>query len=330
MAANLDNTDDQVSFVSAREDAWHRLGTVVPANFTAREAMALAHLADWNVRKQDMFTVDAAGSRINVPDLMAMVRDNPIRQGQIDVLGTVGRNYVPIQNEDHAEFLDTLVDEAGAHYETAGAIDGGRKVFLTMKLPQHLSVGKADEHELYLAALNSHDGTKAFTVIITPIRIVCQNTFNLALGMTSNSFRVRHTKNAHKGMVQRAREALDFTFNYVNSFEMEAERLLNQTVTDMQFEEIIRGEFIPVEADATKHAVTRGTNKVDTLMNLFAHANTHEGIRNTAWAAVNAVVEYEDHFRGVRGWEDASEGRAFRSVMDSTSKVDALRMFATV
>src|SRR4029079_7949001 len=93
------------SFVSAGQHAWHRLGTVLPAEFDAAQAMQHAKLGDWRVRK-DPLTANVLSSdgvsSLPVPDHFASVRTNPVT-GQPDVLGVVGRGYTPIQNEDHAD-----------------------------------------------------------------------------------------------------------------------------------------------------------------------------------------------------------------------------------
>ena len=99
---------------------------------------------------------------IPVPDMFATVRDNPIVTGQIDYLGVVGTKYEPVQNESSCAVLDAITDESGAHFETAGALRGGRETFVTMKLPKTMTFqgrdGSEDTTEWYLAALNSHDG----------------------------------------------------------------------------------------------------------------------------------------------------------------------------
>ena len=186
MAHNLDTTNGQTAFVSARKDAWHHLGVTLPDAFTAEDAMEHGLLGGWNVRTQPLFahvksedeTDDSPASQIEIPNRYAVVRNNPVIVGHarvltsFDPLGVVGSAYHPIQNEAHAEFLNTLVDESGAHFETAGAIDGGRKVFITMKMPGHMKVGGVDQVDMYLAALNSHDGSLPFTIMVTPVRVV--------------------------------------------------------------------------------------------------------------------------------------------------------------
>ena len=313
-------TEGQTSFVSARQDAWHRLGTVLPETFSAEDAMEKGLLGGWNVRKAPLTaTVPVYGdvdpdaiadaevlgleppeapvvSEIEVPieNRFAVVRNNPVIPGQIDPLGVVGGQYSIIQNEAHAEFLNTLVDESGAHFETAGAIAGGRKVFLTMKLPEHISVGGVDRVDTYLAAVNSHDGSLPFTVMVTPIRIVCQNTLNLAWQNAASAIKIRHTKASGASIVSKARETLDLSFRYLGAFEEEAERLINTELTTSRFEEIIWEAFGPTE-ESHPSAATRREGQVDEFLRLFAESYTHEGVRETAWAGLNTLTEWFDH-----------------------------------
>jgi phage/plasmid-like protein (TIGR03299 family) len=201
------------SFVSARRHAWHRLGTVLPAEFTAADAMRHAKLGGWNVRTQALQTTPMLSSdgvdTLDVPEHFATVRTNPVT-GRPDVLGVVGRGYTPIQNEEHADLLDALVDESGAHFETAGSLKGGRQVFLTMKLPDTMLIGGIDPVDLYIVACNSHDGTSAFRQGL-PVRVVCTNTQAVKIRRAQSSFLIRHTSGA-RGYIGHARDALGLTF----------------------------------------------------------------------------------------------------------------------
>ena len=329
MAHNLDINAGQASFVSAREDAWHRLGTVLPDSFTAEQAMEHGLLGGWNVRKVPLYadpsvTIEGttevapaapfddeddmlaeqgpeqpAAARLLVPNHYAVVRDNPVTKGQVDTLGVVGGRYHPIQNEAHAEFLNTLVDESGAHFDTAGALDGGRKVFITMQLPGHIKVGGVDQVDMYLAAVNSHDGSLPFTIMVTPVRIVCQNTLNLAWQGASSAVKLRHTRRAGESIVARARETLDLSFAYLDNFQTEAEQLINTTMTQLQFEEIIQEAF-GADEDASAGVITRKDKVLDEMAELFADAYTQDGIRDTAWAGLNTLTEWADHYAPVQ------------------------------
>lgn len=329
MAHNLDITEGRASYVGAREDAWHALGTTLDHSFTAEEAMKEGLLGGWNVRKQTLAAVDEeTGLVIPVEGKSAIIRTNPVNGGT-DVLGVTGSNYHIIQNEEHADFLNALVDESGAHFETAGALDGGKRVFLTMKLPDHMLVGGVDKVDTYIAAVNAHDSSAAFTLMVTPVRIVCQNTLNIALGQAKNTFKIRHTRGAEKLIRSQAREALDLTFSYNDEFQKQAEQLINTTMTQSQFDEMIEREW-GVPDDAAKATVTRITGKLDKMSELFADAQTQDGIRGTAWAGFNALTEWYDHFSETRG-EHRDRSRAVKAIMAPEFKTRALDLtLATV
>lgn len=325
MAHELDITDGTASFVSANTAAWHQLGTVLPETFTAEEAMRVGKLGGWNVRKSPVETT-VNGKKLLVPGMNLMVRDNPVRKGQVDVLGKypVSDAYQEVQNEEHADFLNALVDESGAHFETAGALHGGAQVFLTMRLPGHILVGGVDKVDNYLAAFNSHDGSMAFTLMVTPVRVVCANTLNLAFQDHSNVFRVKHTTHVQKNIQAKAREAMAFSFKYLEGFQDEANKLIEASMTQAQFEAIVAAEF-GASADAGKAAQTKAENRLNEMFELFTDAQTQEGIRGTAWAGLNALTEWADHHSGVRGG-DHDHSRAVKAIMDPSFKNKALRL----
>lgn len=325
MAHNLDITNGVASFVSAREDAWHKLGQVLPDTFTASAALEHGMLAEWNLRKQPLLAQLEDGSTIPVADRFAVVRDNPVT-GLGESLGVVGSAYKIVQNEQLTGVLDTLVDESGAHFETAGAIDGGRKVFVTMKLPGHIKVGGVDPVESYLAAMTSHDGTTSTVLMVTPVRIVCQNTLNMAYKESSHQFRVRHTSGADSALIQQAREALDFSFDYLEGFQEEANQLINTELTQSRFRELIEKEF-GAPRDAHKVTVSRTENKLDQMEYLFTDSDTHEGMRNTAWAGMNALTEWYDHYSPVRAnGGDEAAARSRKALLEPEFKEKARRI----
>ena len=313
------------NFVSSNHlSAIERLGERVEGTFTAEDAITKANLGGWNVRKEIMYL---EGGR-EVPNQRAIVRDNPAT-GNISILGTVGANYRPIQNEQHVEFLNVLVDESGANFELAGAIDGGRRVFVSMKLPGHINVGGVDPTENSILAINDHVGGMAFTLMVTPIRYACKNVLNLPFAGMTNAFKIRHTSGAEKALRQQARAALDLTFDYLeDGFTVEAEDLINRTLTQARFEEIITKEFSAPE-DAAAAAITRAENKIDKMVELFAEAQTQDGIRDTAWAGLNAMTEWADHFSPTRG-DDRDNTRAAKALLSPGFKVRALELMKAV
>lgn len=294
-------SDGTAAFVSARESAWHKLGTVTADAMTAEDAMRLAALDNWNVRliglQATELTADGA-TLLDVPNHRASVRTHP-KTGRSETLGVVGPDYTPVQNEEHAEFLNYLVDESGAHFETAGSLRQGRQVFLTMKLPRTLTIGRDDAVDLYIAAFNSHDGSSAFRIVVTPVRVVCANTLRAALRDAKSSYTVRHTSGA-RGRIAQARQALGLTFKYAEEFEKAAQRMVEAEMSTPALRAVV-DQLWPVAPGDSPRKKTNQDIRWGTIRRLFEEGDTQAGIRGSHWAGLNAVTEYVNHVAPARG-----------------------------
>lgn len=298
-------SDGTGSFFSARQDPWHRLGIVTASALTAEDAMTTARL-DWKVDKVPVYAgitipeiitddgVTAATiQQIPVPGKWATVRLHP-ETGLPDPLGVVGDSYTVVQNIENAEFLNALVGEAGAHFETAGSLNGGRRTFISMKVPGDVKVGGHDAVDQYLVATNSHDGSSAFQVLITPVRVVCANTLSWALKQTTNTIKIRHTSGATNA-VRQARDVMGITNSFMAEFEAMANGLIAQKFSKREFGQLVDKIWVPtLEKTKTGEKETKGTlDRREALYGLWV-SETQKDIRNTRWAALNAVVEYAD------------------------------------
>lgn len=283
----------QFSPTSARMDAWNELGSPVPGSADAREAMRVGLLLGWNVRKTPMLAEVAPGQHIPLPGRYAVVRDSPAVPGQVDHLGEAGPSYAVLQNEDLCGLLDAVAEESGASFDTAGALDGGRRMFVTLKLPGASRIGGGlVEH--YLAAVTGHDSKTAAAFMVTPVRVDSRATLNVAFGGASNAHRIRHTVNAASSLPGQAREALSFAFDYLDNFQKDAQRLAGAALTQNRFDEIIsRAYGVPTSSPA--RTVTRTLNKLDQMAELFADL---EGA--SAWDGLAALTEWADFHSPVR------------------------------
>ncbi|MFH0246187.1 DUF932 domain-containing protein [Streptomyces sp. HK10] len=308
------HADGSASFVSARLDAWHRLGTVTTGALTAEEALEKAFLSNWNVRKVGgvhAYEITEHGVTKIESDDYFTVRTNP-KTGMTERLGTVKEKYRPVQNEEHCELLNLLVDESGAHFETAGSLRGGRSVFVTMKLPKAISIAGADDIDLYLAGLNSHDGSSAFRFNVSPTRIVCANTQHMAISNAVSHYPVRHTAGA-KAKIAEARKALGMVWEYAVAFEREAEKMINETLSLGAFERVCEEVWGPLEPNPSVRTRNNHTRRMNTLRHLFENADTQANIRGTRWAGFQAIGEYLDHYAPAKD----AEVRAHRVLTSS-------------
>ncbi len=303
MAHELETVNGQTAFASLREPAWHSLGTVFENEVTTKEMLDLAHLSNWDVRLEDVaipagFESDKSYSFVT--------RTNPFDRTKNDVLGVVGERYVPLQNEDLFDFGDLMLD-GGGRWETAGSIKGGRQVFGSLALERETILdpnGVSDKVNTYLLINTSHDGSVAIQASITPVRVVCANTLNLALkGKAKQSFKIRHTATA-SGKVQQAREALGLANKYMDEFDKLAQQMIEKEITKAKFDELIELAYPKPEKDA-KGSMKKWETKIDLLQSIYV-GEYNNTISGTAWGAFNAMTERLDWYRSGRGGDNES------------------------
>ena len=215
MAANVE------SMFYTRTKPWHGLGVQVQEAPESKDALRLAGL-DWKVYQREVYT----DSGIRIDGYRANVRNTDNR-----VLGVVTERYKIVQNEEAFAFTDALLGK-GVRYETAGSLQDGRKVWLLARLPKEYIIS-GEQISPYLVFSNSHDGSAAVRVALTPIRVVCNNTLNLALSTAKRSWAMVHTGNI-KGKIHEAQETLLMAETYMNKLGKEFETLKGQKLSERQ------------------------------------------------------------------------------------------------
>jgi phage/plasmid-like protein (TIGR03299 family) len=303
MAHLLESVNGETAFASFREPAWHGLGEVFTEEVSTAEMLKKAKLNNWDVRLEDVEIPNQFSSDKNYS---FVVRDNPFILGNKDVLGVVGERYVPLQNEDLFDFADNLLDNGG-RWETAGSIKGGRVVFGALALERETVLDKdgvADKINTYLLVNTSHDGSIAIQASITPVRVVCANTLNLALGnrgrggSVKQSFKIRHTQTA-QGKVAVAREALGLANAYMDEFDKMASAMIEKEITKAQFDKIVNLAYPMPNDEAKKVSLTKHANKIALINDIYV-GDFNNTISGTAWGALNALTERLDWHRAGR------------------------------
>jgi phage/plasmid-like protein (TIGR03299 family) len=320
MASNIEQfADGSSAFFSAREVAWHKLGTVTEGALNAEDALKTAQLDSVvKVSEEPIFTkVD--GQEIQLDKKFLTYRNHP-KKG-LTALGVVGTRYTPIQNLEAFEFLNHIADETGAVFETAGSLGNGERVFMTMKFPESMALASGqDVIDNYIMAVNSHDGSSAFIVAVTPIRAVCTNTVRLALAQAKSKISLKHTAGA-TAKVQQARETLGVVFKYQEAFEAEVEAMLSIKVSDAQYKKFVEAVIPePKKKEATERQLNSIEKKRGELMALW-NAPTQQNVAGTAWAAYNAVAEWADWVKPIRGGDDKDDLRSERMLFGGAEKL---------
>ena len=294
MAANVE------SMFYTREKPWHGLGVQVQEAPTSEKALWLAGL-DWKVLQKDIYTE----GRIKVTGYKANVRDS---DGQ--VLGVVTDRYKVIQNEEAFAFTDALLGK-GVRYETAGSLQKGKKVWMLARLPKEYIIS-GERISPYLVFSNTHDGSGAVRVAVTPIRVVCNNTLNLALDTARRSWSMIHTGNI-SGKIQEAADTLFRAEEYMDKLGKEIEDLRGVEITDQQVKEYIE-ILLPMEKEPTP-AQARNMIRLRTDMKQrYYDAPDLQKVGNNAYRFINAVSDFATHSSPLRRTANYNENLFSRTV----------------
>ena len=291
---------DVETMFSTREKPWHGLGTIVANAPASTEALRLAGL-DWQVYQQPIFT--------NFGECISGYRAN-VRSTDNRVLGVVSDRYKVVQNVEAFEFADELLGE-GVRYETAGSLQGGRKIWLLARLPKTY-VMAGDRISSFLVFSNSHDGSGAVRVAITPVRVVCNNTLNLALATAKRSFSMIHVGDI-KGKVKMARETLFMADEYMGKLGHELAWLNEKKINYEQVEDYIN-ELLPLAKDATEITQKNVKKQRSDMARRYYEAPDLKPLDHTAYRFINAVSDFATHAAPLRRTADYQENLFSRTI----------------
>jgi phage/plasmid-like protein (TIGR03299 family) len=310
----------------ARIPAWRSVGSWVQtpehAGLRASQILSEAGL-DWTVEKTELSTVVPTPSGVTTiafDDKVAVSRFGTDGL-PVDVLGVVGKDYVPVQNYEMTDLLDGLVDGAGASFEAAGSYRRNRSVFVSMRLPEGFRVGD-DESDVFLFLENSHDGGGALHLSVTGLRLFCTNQIKSIRNGREYGISFRHTKHLDVTS-QRVREAINLTVEATEQLSADAARLLDTPMTTRDFVAFTETLVPTKESDSDRVLAARLATR-EALLDVFL-SPTNANIAQTRWAAWNAVSEYDQWVRPVRGADRSLRQMENRTRGDSlTGKAGAL------
>lgn len=285
----LDTTTGKVALYTAAP-AWHEVGTVIDGGTSDIDVV-----------------LDAGGIGFTVvlrPVRYQSVPDGPfealadkfvtVREDTGAGLGVVGADYTVLQNRQTCEFLQDLVARYDVVWDSAGALREGRKVFVSMRLPDTVVIDAAginDPIVPFIAFINSHDGSCKAHVVVSPWRIRCGNTERFAVRDAVARWGVRHTRNAPDRIAE-ARRTLGLSVKYFDNWAAEEEALAQTELAIDEFRKVVDDLWPAPEDGASKRTVTNHTRRLDTLTQLYDSNSAQLG--RTAYAGERAITEYTD------------------------------------
>ena len=301
MAANVE------SMFYTREKPWHGLGTKVEESPCSEEALITAGL-DWDVVQEPIYTENE--------ELINGYKAN-IRDTDRKVLGVVTNRYKVVQNRDAFSFTDRLLGE-GVRYETAGSLQGGRRVWLLAHMPRNYIIS-GEKFRPYLLFSNTHDGSGAVKVALTPIRVVCQNTLNLALDTARRSWSMMHTGNI-KGKIREAEQTLLMAEAYMDNLGQEFETLRKIKLTDKAVRDYIE-ILLPLEDGSTPQQTRNIKRLQEDMKRRYFDAPDLQDVGKNAYRFMNAVSDFSTHSTPLRKTANYKEN-LFSKTVDGNPLID--------
>jgi len=325
----------------AVQPAWHGLGAVLPGAMTSEEALQAAQL-NWEVVQKplgyytdhEIETPEGKVTRQEFHDLPGQFAN--VRSDNNFFLGTVSDQYTVVQNFEAFDFMDALVDDGIMQYESAFSIRGGKKVIITARMPEVDTIAHGDEQHRFILMSLSHDGCGAIKFGPTSVRVVCANTYKLALsrdGAAIDELSISHVGSLNDRL-NKAREILHLATDEFETYSDTARQLAEAKLTRDQWEAYL-DVMCPVPNRLDPDWTARRESNIQATRDSIAanfrnERNSFGDIVDTAWAAFNAVTEHVDHLprRGattrsksearfndsVRCWPRPKKPRVSRSV----------------
>ena len=296
--AYYSGADINNGIVMERMVPWHGIGTAVPHAMTSKEAMEAAGL-NWTVEGRPIFT----DSGIQIPGYV----DNT-RSSDNSVLGVGSEKYQIVQNADAFAFTDNLIGE-NCRYETAGSLKNGKSVWMLAKLPRTSVLG--DDVDQYLCFNNTHDGTGAVKVFMTPIRVVCNNTLNLALNRASRFWSCKHMGKMEDKLAE-ATQTLQLANKYMDELKLKADHYAITSITMDRVKQVV-AELFPInddDSDRHKATMTKARNEFMTCYFMPDIAK----FMNTEWGIINSASDFSAHVQPKRNTSTYQE-RNFERVI---------------
>jgi phage/plasmid-like protein (TIGR03299 family) len=231
------------------------------------------------------------------------------------VFGVVSDRYA-IHQFDAAllDNLSNIIDSKDLGIDSAGLLQGGAKAWVQISVPENMSTTDGFAIRPTLIGTTSHDGYTSMNFKRVCQAVVCDNTLSIAMAEKSNTVKIRHKGNQVQGLAS-IREALDIVYSMGDDMMKELERLTAWSVTDDQFDALVKDLF-PISmqevtfSDGNGNTVTKTIDTPDTrsagkqnpkrdlLNGLWREDPRVAPWKNTALGVVQATTTFHQHFSG--------------------------------
>lgn len=296
-----ENTNVILGGNNMRTSTFENIGTTVNTSdvYTALRDAGL----DYTVSKRQTSFMGTDGNQIIIPNVFSTVRDSDEH-----FYATVSDKYQIIQNQDAFDFVNYVSEDM--ILKRAGETQSGM-IYLIGELPKMTILG--DNYQPYLIFRNSHNGRYNLQATICPLRIVCQNQFNIAFKESPNTITIRHSSQAEERM-REGKIILQNTANYMKQLNKEAEKYATIHLSDQELWTIIKTLF-PIDDSMSDKKKEQINESIMALRNAY-HSDDNANFKNTMWGMINAYSDFITHQQPRRQTDTVSENQFIAVTFD--------------
>jgi len=313
----------------ALEERWGRAFTPVGGDGVDIDQALRAADLNWQVERRPVLVQQPDGSTREVKEFKANVRSDTG-----DLLGITGKDWTPMQNDQHVELANQLIKAGDMNWVGLGYGRGGKSVHALMELDKEIMIGGDKDEAIWplVQFRQGHDGGLSAVVEVTPLRFVCINGMRVPVADYTYSWKVRHTT-GFQDKIGDITKSIDLITHYYDRLPVIGDQLVSMRIDDHYWGNFM-DRLIPLpkytadEESKGGRALTMANHKREKLTEVWKTTDNLANIRNTRWGALQAVCAYQDHHTTVRKTSNRTpENAAFeRASMPSVLKTRAMQL----
>ena len=238
------------------------------------------------------------------------IRDDKTGSDAVISRAAFTKNYVPIQNEDAFSVLGEMAEQADVEFQNIGSWGNGAGIFAQISLGDITGIGSSgDKVGKWLSIVNSHDGSRALTMLVTPYRFFCQNQISKAIGEAgkNNGLVSIHHDARGEDRLREVAQALVYAEQVYAETEVEYKKLADTRVTMDQVREVMYRCFPHwsfADLKSQERIDRNFERRISKAMARFHSADNGQLDELTGWNLYNAVQgTYQHDTKHTRNYE---------------------------
>ena len=303
----------QIILPNQRQSTFAGIGSEVRTAVTVEEALNLGNL-NYEVEKRPIFLAD--GTPIEGRYATTRISDN-------FVYDIVSNQYTIVQNKDAFDFINYMSEDI--QFEKVGETKSGMIYLIASLEPMNIL---GDTYQPHLCFRNSHNGKFQLSVTICPLRIVCQNQFNVCFKESPNTINIRHSSQANRKL-QEASHILKGTADYMRELNQQAEKWANIHITNEQIEKILL-ELFPIDIENMKDYQINKIEEQRTLLKNAYNCSDNQNFKNTMWGMINAYSDFITHKPQYRDTATATENKFVSVTFDPKAMMNFINLVSRI